>query len=212
MNALARWNELLRLMGGVGAAAVMGGVMGMGIDIAGSQASVMAGLVAILVGVAATVFVRAGYPRREKPSTAGTVALMLLLCSYLVVGRLVWIQLGPGEIGAYAASGVVFTWLVFTAVAETPLLSSFAVGGLLGAVSGVVIPLVWQAPFGPLFAVVRQPAEVSLVYAGLGLLCAFSCAFAAVAGRLSGYGLLEARRDPVWRFDEQGRREMPESE
>lgn len=192
------------------AAAVMGGVMGMGIDIAGPQASLMAATVAVLVGVGATQFLRAGYPRREKPSTAGTAALMILLCSYLVVGRLVWAQLGPGEIGAYAASGVVMVWLVFTAVAESPLLAAFAVGGLVGAVSGVVIPLVWQGPFSPLFAIVRQPAEVSLVYAGLGLLCAFSGAFAAVAGRLSGFGLVEGRRDPVWRFDEEGRRETQE--
>ena len=130
---------------------------------------------------------------------------MILLASYLVVGRLVWLQLGPMEFVSYLAAGGVMAWLVFTALAETPLLTAFGLGGLLGAGCGVLVPMVVPTSFDPLFSLLTQAHENSIGYGALSLLCAFAGAFTAVAGRLSGFGLAESRHDDVWRFNPEGR-------
>lgn len=205
MNGLRKVAAPLRLLAGLLAGATMGALMGQGVDLVSSAVSVMAACVAVGVGLASTVLIRAGAPRKEKPSKTGAVALMVVLASYLVVGRLVWENLDWSHVFAYLGLGVVMVWLVFSWVAEAPLLWSFGLGGLLGAISGVVLPLFLRSTFEPLFALATQASEKSLILAGLGLLCALAGAFSAVAGRLSGWGLTEDRYERVWTFDDEGR-------
>ena len=84
-----------RLLAGLLAGATVGAVMGQGFELIPSAVSLLAACTAGLIGVLATLILRAGTPRRERPSRAGATALMVLLASYLVVGRLVWTNLGP---------------------------------------------------------------------------------------------------------------------
>lgn len=205
MKALVDW---IRLLMGLVAGGTVGAVLGLGYDLTPSAACTMGATVAILAGLVSTTLLRAWFPRREKPSSTGSWALLVLLCSYLVVARMVWVQLGAAELGAYLAAGLVLAWLVFTAAAEPALFTAFVLGGLAGAVGGVVGPLLFQGAFLPLFSEVSGVGNTSLVYASLGLLGAFSGAFASVGGRLSGWGL-RGRQEDVWKFDEEGRLETP---
>jgi len=194
-----------RLLAGLLAGATVGAVMGQGFELIPSAVSLLAACTAGLIGVLATLILRAGTPRRERPSRAGATVLMVLLASYLVVGRLVWTNLGALEIFSYLAAGCVMTWLVFTSLAESPLLTAFGLGGLLGAACGVLVPMVAPTTFDPLFSLLTQAHEKSIGYGALSLLCAFAGAFTAMAGRLSGFGLAESRHDDVWRFNPEGR-------
>ena len=205
MSFYERYGGGWRLLAGLLAGATVGSVMGQGVELVGYPVSMMAAISSVLIGVGSAMFLRSNTPRRERPSTPGSAALMILLASYIVIGRLVWSSLGGVEFAYYAASGVVIVWLVFTAVAESPLLYAFGMGGLLGALCGVFVPVLLPGPFDPLFSLLTQSSERWMVYANLGLLCAFSGAFSAVAARLSGFGLAESRHDSVWRFDQEGR-------
>lgn len=207
MRIFTRFGGGWRLLAGLLAGSTVGAVMGQGVDLVPSEVSLMAAASAAVIGVASTLFLRAGFPRREKPSRAGAVALMVLLASYLVIGRLVWQNLGGLEVLYYLVAGSVMAWLVFTWVAETSLLMAFGLGGLLGALTGVVVPIAMTGTFDPLLSLMTLSSERNITYAALGLLCAFAGAFTAVAGRLSGFGLVETRHDDVWTFGPKGRLE-----
>ena len=207
MSIYTRFGGGWRLLAGLLAGSTVGAVMGQGVDLVPSAVSLMAAVAAATIGALSTMFLRAGYPRREKPSRAGALALMVLLASYLAVGRLVWENLGGLEMVYYLAAGAVMAWLVFTSVAETPLLTAFGLGGLMGALTGVVVPIAMTNAFDPLLSLMTLTSERNITYAALGLLCAFAGAFTAVAGRLSGFGLAETRHDDVWTFGPKGRLE-----
>jgi hypothetical protein len=198
---------LLRLAGGLLAGAWVGALMGLGVERVPKPAALAVALAAVVAGLISTLLLRNWYPRPEKPSPPGVTAVALLLACYLVVGRVIWANLGATALVGYLASGLVMVLLVYTTQAERPLLGAFLSGGLLGALVVVLGVVVARGPFAPVLD--EAGTSAPLIYAVLGLMGAFAGAFAAVAGRASRWGL-ESPLDKAWKFDEEGRLEAPE--
>jgi hypothetical protein len=196
----------LRLTAGLVAGTWIGGLMGLGLERVPKAAALAAAIAALVAGMVSTLLLRNWYPKPEKPSPPGIAALVLLLACYLVVGRVVWANLGAGALVGYLASGLVMVLLVFTTQAERPLLGAFITGGLLGALVAVIGPLLARGAFAPVLD--EAGTSAPLIYAALGLMGAFAGAFSAVAGRASRWGL-EMPLDKAWKFDEEGRLEAP---
>ena len=106
MNSLGKMTSNWRLIAGLIAGALTGTAMGGGVDIIGSQIGILSSILAIIVGFAATYLLKEGSPRREKPSTLGSVALIIILACYVVVGRFIINMTEPAYIAMYAAQTI----------------------------------------------------------------------------------------------------------
>lgn len=206
---MTKENEIpssIRLLLGLLVGILISMAMGQDVDFVAKETSIMASVLSIIIGLLSTYLLRLGMPRREKPSTMGTTALLLVLACYLVIGRMVLASEGLGNTLMYAAAGVIMAWLIFTSIAESSLLYAFCIGGFCGGLGGVVIPMIFSSSFAPLFSyLTSDPSEKAMVSTYLALICTVPGAFAAVAGRLSGWGLLEHTKEDVWAFNSDGR-------
>ncbi|MCR5661114.1 MAG: hypothetical protein K6G50_03170 [bacterium] len=200
-NGTSTW----RLIAGLIAGALTGTAMGGGVDIIGSQIGILSSVLAIIVGFAATYLLKEGSPRREKPSNLGSLALIIVLACYVVVGRFIINMTDKAYIAMYAAAGLVMLWLVFTSIAESSLLTAFGIGGFCCGFLGVIAAAIMPGQFAALFSQLSLSEEKTIVYTSIGLICAIPGAFAAVAGRMSGWGLAEHTAEEVWCFMPDGR-------
>ena len=206
---MTKENEIpsnVRLLLGIIVGVLIGVTMGQSVDFVAQETSIMAASLSVVIGLLSTYLLRLGMPRREKPSTMGTTALLLVLACYLVIGKIVLATEGLGGTLMYAAAGVIMAWLIFTSIAESSLLYAFCIGGFCGGLGGVILPLILGSSFSPLFDyLTSNPSEKTMVSTYLALICTVPGAFAAVAGRLSGWGLLEHTKEDVWAFNSDGR-------
>ncbi len=203
-NITSTW----RLIAGLIAGALTGTAMGGGVDIIGSQIGILSSVLAIIVGFAATYLLKEGSPRREKPSNIGSLALIIVLACYVVVGRFIINITSDNKayyIAMYAAAGLILLWLVFTSIAESSLLTAFGIGGFCCGFLGVIAAAIMPGQFAALFSQLSLSGEKTIVYTSIGLICAIPGAFAAVAGRMSGWGLAEHTAEEVWCFMPDGR-------
>lgn len=196
----------VRLLLGLLAGALIGAAMGQGVDLVSTPVSIMAASLSVLFGFISTYLLKEAVPRREKPSILGTIALLLMLACYLVIGRIVVYSCGVPCIAMYAAAGIILLWLVFTSIAEASLLSAFGIGGFCGGFGGILVPWIFKMSFSPLMDCLNGNASgETLVYTCLALICTIPGAVAAVAGRMSGWGLLDHTKENVWAFNSDGR-------
>ena len=196
----------IRLLLGLIAGALIGVSMGLGVDIVGTETAIMAAAVSVIVGFASTYLLKMGVPRRDKPSAMGIVALLVMLACYLVIGRLVLAPDNTACVAMYAIAGLILAWFFLTSVAEGSLLYAFGIGGLGGGILGLVVPIAFAASFSLLFnSFNNNPDEKTLVSLYLVLICTIPGAFAAAAGRMSGWGLVEHTKEDVWAFNSDGR-------
>lgn len=206
---MTKENEIpssVRLLLGLLVGVLISVTMGQGVDFVAKETSIMASLLSVVIGLLSTYLLRLGMPRREKPSTMGTIALLLVLACYLVIGKIVLASAALSYTLMYAAAGVIMAWLIFTSIAESSLLYAFCIGGFCGGLGGVVFPMILGSSFAPLFDyLTSDPSEKAMVSTYLALICTVPGAFAAAAGRLSGWGLLEHTKEDVWAFNSDGR-------
>lgn len=205
MNQENEMPSEIRLLLGLSVGVLVGIAMGQGVDLIRNPVSVTASVLSVIVGFISAYLLKRAHPRREKPSGIGNTALLLLLASYLVIGKLIWTNSHVFGISLYAVAGVILVWLVFTSTAEPSLLLSFCVGGFGGGFGGILALALFSAPFSPLMDVVST-ADQSLVRLYIALICTIPGAFAAVAARMSGWGLMGHMKEEVWAFDKDGRR------
>lgn len=205
MNNSLSSNTGLRLVAALAVGIIMGYVMGQGVDYITTEVSTLASVLAAVFGFAATYLLKEGSPRREQPSNLGTIGLLIMLACYLVIGRLVILQTDGMCIFLYALVGALLIWLTFTATAETPLLSAFGIGGFCSGFMGVIITFMLPEQFNALLSLVNFPDERAMIYTNIGLICALPGAFAALAGRLSGWGLVQNTKEEIWAFTAEGR-------
>lgn len=196
----------LRLFFGLAVGALVGTAMGRCVDLVSVPTAILTSCLSVLVGFLSTYLLKEGLPRRESPSSMGTVALLLVLACYLVIGHRLLELDNLFSQGMFALAGVVLLFLIFTSVAEGSLLYAFGIGGFCGGVGGLIALLIFKGQFAPLFDLLSgDPGELKMVYAYMAILCMIPSAFAAVAGRLSGWGLVEHTKEDVWAFNADGR-------
>ncbi|MGM9998873.1 MAG: hypothetical protein ACI38Q_05725 [Candidatus Bruticola sp.] len=206
---MTRENEVpssVRLLLGLLVGVLVGVTMGQGVDFIATETSVMASVLSVIIGLLSTYLLRLGMPRREKPSTMGTIGLLLVLACYLVIGNIVLASSAMIFVLMYGIAGAIMAWLIFTSIAESSLLYAFGIGGFCGGFGGVLVPMIFSGSFAPLLNyLTTSPSEKTIVATYLALICTIPGAFAAVAGRLSGWGLLEHTKEDVWAFNSDGR-------
>lgn len=195
------WRFIAALISGV----LISLAIGQGVQLISFEVSTLAAVLSLIVSFAATYLLKEGSPRREKPSMVGVIALLVTLATYLVIGRMVFTESGLVWFGVYVLAGAIIGWLVFTSVAETPLLSAFGIGGFCGGLLGVLCAFIFSGAFLSLMSQLTQSYEKTMVYTSIGLICAIPGAFGAVCGRLSGWGLAENKNEEVWGFGPDGR-------
>ena len=196
--------SFIRLFLGIAASVAVGAIVSQQVDIIGTPLAVLVSIMTALAGILSTVIINAVAPRREKPSRYGNLAMIIFLAAYVVLGKILWSSASPAAFLAYIAAGCVYIWLVLTAVAETALIYAIGFGGFFSGFLGVVTIATYTSPFRELLSHITTPAERTMIYTSIGLICAFSGAFAAVSGRLSGWGLAENKTTQTWTFDEKG--------
>ncbi len=205
MNNSTNNNTLLRLFLGIAASAGVGVLMAMQVDIISTPLSILVASLTAVTGLVSAKLLVAASPRRERPSRLGTAALILFLALYVVVGKIFWSSASILVLLAYLLTGLVFLWLVFTARAETTLLSAIGIGGFCSGFLGVLIVALYKSPFAFLMNQISSPSESTTIYTSIGLMCAISGIFAAITSRLSGWGLVETRSQESWGFTNDGR-------
>lgn len=197
--------SFLRLFLGLLASIGVGIIISQQVDIIGNPLSAIVGVLTLCIGLISTKMLNAVSPRREKPSRYGGLAMIIFLAAYAVLGKMLWSSASAPAFLAYVVAGGIYIWLVFTSIAETALIYAIGIGGFLSGVIGVVIVAAYPAPIQELLANVSVPTEKNMIYTSIGLICAFSGAFASIAGRLSGWGLVENTTTQTWTFNEEGR-------
>ena len=197
--------SLLRLFLGLVASIGVGIIISQQVDIIGGTLSFIVGILTAITGLLSTKMLNAVAPRREKPSRLGGFAMILFLAAYVVLGKMLWSNASIWGLLAYILAGSVYIWLSLTAVAETALVYAIGLGGFLSGFISLVVISTYTAPIQVLLTDITLPTERTIIYTSIGLICAFSGAFAAIAGRLSGWGLAENRSTETWSFNEEGR-------
>lgn len=197
--------SFIRIFLGLLASIGVGVIVSQQVDIIGNPLSIIVGVLTIITGLISTKILTAVAPRREKPSRYGGLAMIVFLAAYAVLGKMLWNSASALAFLAYVAAGGIYIWLVFTSIAETALIYAIGLGGFLSGLIGVTLIAIYPAPVQELMSNVVVPTEKNIIYTSIGLICAFSGAFASIAGRLSGWGLVENRTTQTWTFNEEGR-------
>lgn len=194
----------VRLILGLMVGVLIGIAMGKGVDVVRTQVSITTSVLAVISGFVATYILKMATPRCEKPTMLGISALLLVLACYIVVGNKVLLNSGTSAIVAYACAGVLMALLVFTSTAESSLLWAFCIGGLLSGLLGLSVLTLFPRSFS-LITNNLNTAELATFRNYLSLMCTIPGSFAAVAGRLSGWGLAGKAKEDIWVFDNDGK-------
>ncbi|MBQ7528411.1 hypothetical protein IJT10_00710 [bacterium] len=194
----------VRLILGLMVGVLIGIAMGRGVDVIRTQVSLTTSILAIVSGLVSTYVLKLATPRCERPTMLGISALLLVLACYIAVGNKVLLNSGTSAIVAYACAGVLMALLVFTSTAESSLLWAFCIGGFLSGLLGMSVSFI----FPNCFSVITNnlnPSELATFRNYLSLMCTIPGSFAAVAGRLSGWGLVGKAKEEIWVFDNDGK-------
>ena len=101
--------SFLRIFLGLLASIAVGIIISQQVDIIGNPLSVIVGILTFCTGLIATKMLNAVAPRREKPSRIGSLAMIIFLAAYAVLGKMLWNSASAPAFMAYAAA-FIFGW------------------------------------------------------------------------------------------------------